>query len=158
MLLLLAGIGLEWTRRVCTQLDIRCNNAGEMVAKAHDLVATYTKVSGAWLCVHTWFFSRTEGMYGLQLPTYPPTQRAAHTSIALCACWRRSPNESLSTGVSFTKVHFNPPPPHFSPCLISCSSLYNEGEVFNTHIFLFPFSNTVPPRCEIRWGSPKSEF
>lgn len=32
--------------RVCTQLDIRLTDTGAMVAKARDIVATYTKVNG----------------------------------------------------------------------------------------------------------------
>lgn len=52
---LLLSPGLTWNEleRVCTQLDVRCDDAGEMVAKAQDLVAAYTKVSVFHLHTHT---------------------------------------------------------------------------------------------------------
>ncbi len=49
--------GLDLTGRVCTQVDIRCTDAEEIVSKARDLVAAYTEVSqvclGGFHCMPT---------------------------------------------------------------------------------------------------------
>lgn len=138
--------GFIWdeTRRVCTQLDIRCTDAGEMVAKARDLVAAYTEVSRNYqylFFLHVWCMtqvllcSNSRRLFFTTL--YTATKSCMF--IRTCLCQRRegSSNQKRSIGCSVFETKpeiFHPLSTTVPPSSLSCSALHIQPSR--------PFSNT----------------